>query len=132
MTYDTWLQDDAAYERYYGLDYDEDDEYRRGLEEERRIDELRERQLKAKEKPQCCSTTASRWLEKRQLEDSRMQEVDQVSSEEARQYRIELALRDIENAATVAQFRPEVANRCIAEITHRVKQLRGDLQRSGS
>lgn len=54
-----------------------------------------------------------------------------VSRQEAREYRIELALEDIENAASAALFRPEVSRRCLIEIGHRVKQLRADLRRPG-
>lgn len=51
--YDRWLQSDAAFERFHGLDYDESAERRRELAEERQCDAERDRELREKESRGC-------------------------------------------------------------------------------
>jgi hypothetical protein len=98
---DAWLQDSAAYEQYSEISADElteDDVY----EEERR--------------------RHNTWIRRINKMTTRT-----ISPSEARCYRMEHALREIEEAATIAQFRPEVLQSCCAEIRYKTKQIRQDM-----
>lgn len=102
-SYDTWLQDSAAYEAY--------------------SDKCAPQNEDAVDADDTDGAVPARQAKTHYEEDT----MQTVSRQEAREYRIELALQEIEEAADIGRFRPEVASRCLGEIWHKVKQLRRDM-----
>jgi hypothetical protein len=98
---DAWLQDSAAYEQYSELPAEAPTEDELVEDERRRY---------------------NTWIRRINKMAART-----ISPSEARCYRIEHALQEIEEAATIAQFRPEVIQSCCAEIRYKTKQIRQDM-----
>jgi hypothetical protein len=131
-SYDSWLQDSAAYEGYSALPAEEptEDEIaeteRRGVRSlKRRVERICARQIReAADARDTDGLEPALQAQEMQYEEDTMQT---VSRQEARAHRIETALREIEEAADIGRFRPEVAGKCLGEIWHKTKQLRADL-----